>query len=63
MSNHPEGQLPYLSQKTVTRTLAAVVFAMMFLVGYLHIQWKNLEKRYAKLGSQYDTLLGQQQKK
>jgi cell division protein FtsX len=63
MNNQQEQQLPYLSQKTVTRILAAVVFVLMFLVGYLHIQWKNLEKRYAKLDSQYDTLLGQQQKK
>lgn len=63
MSNQQEQQLPYLSQKTVTRILALVVFALMFLVGYLHIQWKNLERRYAKLSSQYDTLLGQQQKK
>ncbi len=62
MSNQQEHQLPYLSQKTVTRILAAVVFVMMFLVGYLHIQWKNLEYRYAKLDLKYDTLLEPQQK-
>ncbi len=47
-------QLPYLSQKTVTRILALLVLVLTFTAGYFHIQWKNLEYRYVRLQAKYE---------
>ncbi len=51
-----------MSTKTVTRILTVLVCVLVFVAGYFHIQWKNLEKRYARLQGKYQTLLEKQTK-
>lgn len=39
------------------RILTVLICVLVFVAGYFHIQWKNLEKRYDRLQVKYQSLL------